>query len=60
MEFAEVRGVHPGRRGPHDSDWERHRSHGRSYVKKFVEERDLTLLLLVDVSGSQQFGRSTS
>jgi uncharacterized protein (DUF58 family) len=27
-----------------------------TYVKKFVEERDLTLLLLVDVSGSQQFG----
>jgi len=25
-------------------------------VKKFVEERDLTLLLLVDVSGSQEFG----
>ena len=29
---------------------------GAPYVKKFVEERDLTLLLLVDVSGSQGFG----
>jgi uncharacterized protein (DUF58 family) len=29
---------------------------GTPYVKKFVEERDLTLLLLVDVSGSQEFG----
>jgi uncharacterized protein (DUF58 family) len=29
---------------------------GTPYVKKFVEERDLSLLLLVDVSGSQDFG----
>jgi uncharacterized protein (DUF58 family) len=29
---------------------------GAPYVKKFVEERDLTLLLIVDVSGSQDFG----
>ena len=29
---------------------------GAPYVKKFVEERDLTLLLLVDLSGSQRFG----
>jgi len=29
-------------------------------VKKFVEERDLTLLLLVDVSGSLAFGSRSS
>jgi uncharacterized protein (DUF58 family) len=31
---------------------------GPPYIKKFVEERDLTLLLVVDVSGSQAFGSS--
>jgi uncharacterized protein (DUF58 family) len=29
---------------------------GAPFVKKFVEERDLALLLVVDVSGSQDFG----
>ena len=34
-------------------DWNVTARMGAPYVKKFVEERDLTLLLLVDVSGSQ-------
>ena len=37
-------------------DWNVTARMGAPYVKKFVEERDLTLLLLVDVSGSQRFG----
>jgi uncharacterized protein (DUF58 family) len=37
-------------------DWNVTARMGAPYVKKFVEERDLTLLLVVDVSGSQSFG----
>jgi uncharacterized protein (DUF58 family) len=37
-------------------DWNVTARMGTPFVKKFVEERDLTLLVLVDVSGSQSFG----
>jgi uncharacterized protein (DUF58 family) len=37
-------------------DWNVTARMGAPHVKKFVEERDLTLLLLVDLSGSQRFG----
>jgi len=37
-------------------DWNVTARMGTPYVKKFVEERDLTLLLVVDLSGSQRFG----
>jgi len=54
MEFAEVREYEAGddartSTGTSPPAW-------APFVKKFVEERDLTLLLLVDVSGSQAFG----
>jgi len=55
MEFAEVREYAPGDE-VRTIDWNVTARMGAPYVKKFVEERDLTLLLLVDVSGSQQFG----
>jgi len=55
MEFAEVREYQPGDDVRH-IDWNVTARMGAPYVKKFVEERDLTLLLLVDVSGSQAFG----
>ena len=55
MEFAEVREYTPGDE-VRTIDWNVTARMGMPYVKKFVEERDLTLLLLVDVSGSQQFG----
>jgi uncharacterized protein (DUF58 family) len=55
MEFAEVREYAPGDE-VRTIDWNVTARMGVPYVKKFVEERDLTLLLLVDVSGSQQFG----
>ena len=29
---------------------------GKPYIKKFDEEREITLMLAVDVSGSSQFG----
>ena len=55
MEFAEVREYEPGD-DVRTIDWNVTARMGAPYVKKFVEERDLTLLLLVDVSGSQAFG----
>ncbi|HXK08174.1 MAG TPA: DUF58 domain-containing protein [Vicinamibacteria bacterium] len=55
MEFAEVREYTPGDE-VRTIDWNVTARMGAPYVKKFVEERDLTLLLLVDVSGSQAFG----
>ena len=55
MEFAEVREYAPGDE-VRSIDWNVTARMGVPHVKKFVEERDLTLLLLVDVSGSQSFG----
>ena len=55
MEFAEVREYQPGD-DVRDIDWNVTARMGTPYVKRFVEERDLTLFLLVDVSGSQRFG----
>jgi uncharacterized protein (DUF58 family) len=55
MEFAEVREYQEGD-DPRTIDWNVTARRGAPYVKKYVEERDLALLLLVDVSGSQAFG----
>jgi len=55
MEFAEVREYQPGD-DVRTIDWNVTARMGAPFVKKYVEERDLTLLLLVDVSGSLQFG----
>src|SRR5574341_2499923 len=55
MEFAEVREYAAGD-DVRTIDWNVTARMGSPYVKKFVEERDLTLLLLVDLSGSQGFG----
>ena len=55
MEFAEVREYAPGD-DVRTIDWNVTARMGAPYVKKFVEERDLTLLLLVDLSGSLGFG----
>src|SRR6185436_8110338 len=55
MEFAEVREYAPGDE-VRTIDWNVTARTGVPYVKKFVEERDLTLLLVIDVSGSNRFG----
>lgn len=55
MEFAEVREYTPGD-DVRTIDWNVTARMGHPYVKKFVEERDLTLLLVIDLSGSQHFG----
>jgi len=55
MEFAEVRPYQPGDdvRG---IDWNVTARMGTPFVKQYVEERDLTIFLVVDVSGSLSFG----
>src|SRR5262249_56549294 len=55
MEFAAVREYTPGD-DVRTIDWNVTARMDAPYVKKYVEERDLTLLVLVDVSGSQAFG----
>ncbi len=55
MEFAEVREYEPGD-DVRTIDWNVSARMGRPYVKKFTEERELTVMLAVDASGSQRFG----
>jgi uncharacterized protein (DUF58 family) len=55
MEFASVREYTPGD-DVRSIDWNVTARMDAPYVKQYVEERDLTLLLLVDLSGSQAFG----
>jgi uncharacterized protein (DUF58 family) len=55
MEFAEVREYQPGD-DVRSIDWNVTARTAHPHVKKHVEERELTLLLLVDLSGSEQFG----
>ena len=55
MEFAEVREYEPGD-DVRTIDWNVTARMNAAYVKKFVEERDLNLMLVVDISGSQSFG----
>jgi uncharacterized protein (DUF58 family) len=55
MEFAEVREYTWGD-DVRSIDWNVTARMGHPYVKVFEEERELTLLLMVDASGSQSFG----
>jgi uncharacterized protein (DUF58 family) len=55
MNFDEVREYVPGDE-VRTIDWNVTARAGRPFIKKFVEERELTLLLLVDVSASGDFG----
>jgi uncharacterized protein (DUF58 family) len=55
MEFAEVREYQPGDDVRY-IDWNVTARIGHPYIKKHVEERELTVMLLVDLSGSEQFG----
>jgi uncharacterized protein (DUF58 family) len=55
MEFSEVREYEPGD-DVRNIDWNVTARSGHPYVKKHVEERELTVLLVVDLSGSEQFG----
>jgi len=55
MEFEEVREYFPGD-DVRAIDWNVTARFGRPFIKKFVEERELTVVLLVDVSASGDFG----
>jgi uncharacterized protein (DUF58 family) len=57
MEFAEVREYIPGD-DIRTIDWNVTARYSRPFVKQFVEERELTVLFLIDISGSQGFGTS--
>lgn len=55
MEFEEVREYQPGD-DVRTIDWNVTARAGDAYVKQFCEERELTVLFLVDVSASGTFG----
>ncbi|MEI6147900.1 MAG: DUF58 domain-containing protein [bacterium] len=55
IEFEEVREYIPGD-DIRSIDWNVTARMGHPFVKRFREERELTILFLVDVSGSQSFG----
>ncbi|HXS99412.1 MAG TPA: DUF58 domain-containing protein [Elusimicrobiota bacterium] len=55
MEFADVREYTPGD-DPRDIDRNVSARHGKPFVRRYVEERELTVLVAVDLSGSQAFG----
>ena len=55
MEFDEVRQYHPGD-DVRFIDWNVTARTGEPHVKSYIEERELTVMLVVDVSGSGDFG----
>lgn len=55
MNFEEVRQYQPGDE-IRSIDWNVTARTGEAYVKKFTEERDLTVMLVVDLSASGAFG----
>jgi uncharacterized protein (DUF58 family) len=55
IEFDEVRPYVPGD-DVRTLDWKVTARMGAPYVKRYVEERQLTLMLMADVSASQDFG----
>jgi len=55
MEFDEVREYQPGD-DVRTIDWNVTARTGHPYVKRFVEERELTVMFLVDLSASGAFG----
>jgi uncharacterized protein (DUF58 family) len=55
MEFDEVRSYQYGD-DMRSIDWNVSARQGHLYVKRYVEERELTVMLLVDLSASKDFG----
>jgi len=58
MNFDEVRTYVPGDE-VRTIDWNVTARTGQPFVKKFVEERELTILLMIDVSASGDFGSAS-
>ena len=59
IEFSEVRPYQIGD-DIRSIDWNVSARSGETYVKIFEEEREQTLLLIVDISGSEDFGTRTA
>ncbi len=57
MAFSEVRDYHFGDE-VRTIDWNVTARYNTPYVKVFEEERELTVMLIIDVSGSEEFGTS--
>ncbi len=55
MEFSDVREYTPGD-DPRDIDRNVSARHGKPFVRRYVEERELTVVVAVDLSGSEDFG----
>ncbi len=55
MEFAEVREYQPGDE-VRSIDWNVTARMRRPFVKRYIEEREMTLMLVVDISGSERYG----
>ncbi len=55
IEFAEVREYVPGD-DVRDIDWNVTARFSKPFIKKYSEERELNLMILCDISGSQFFG----
>ncbi|MDQ6736546.1 MAG: DUF58 domain-containing protein [Gemmatimonadota bacterium] len=55
MEFAEVREYTPGDE-VRAIDWNVTARMNKPFVKRYVEERELTIVLALDISGSERFG----
>jgi uncharacterized protein (DUF58 family) len=59
MEFEEVREYTPGD-DVKDIDWKVSARMGRPYIKRYREERERVIMLLLDLSASMQFGTRNS
>ncbi|MGL4561934.1 MAG: DUF58 domain-containing protein [Brevinema sp.] len=59
MEFDEVRSYFPGD-SIRDIDWNVTARMNEPFIKTFIEERELTIYFIVDISGSTNFGQLQS
>src|SRR4030066_2459439 len=55
MEFSEVREYQPGD-DIRNIDWNVTARYGHPFLKVYREERELTVMIMVDLSASQRFG----
>jgi uncharacterized protein (DUF58 family) len=55
LEFSDVREYHPGD-DIRSIDWNVTARRGQLFMKEYMEERELTALLIVDLSASKEFG----
>ena len=59
IEFSEIRDYRPGD-DVRAIDWKVTARFNHPYIKEFIEERDLQVYFVIDVSGSGNFGRNIS